>query len=105
MKRTRIKLMPDYGCWPLWGTGSQVGNIDPRMLPLSPKLVSLLERWSRMYNETLDQDHPPNSQFKSEEERRIFNELGRELFQSLRRELGTEYEISYQNHYDEDAFR
>jgi hypothetical protein len=99
----RIKLMPDYGCWPLWITGPEADNIDPRSLPLSPETINKLESWSGMYDETLDQNYPPDSRFKTEEERRRFNLLGRELLQSLERELGNDYAVTYQNHWDDEA--
>ncbi|MHC5729637.1 MAG: hypothetical protein ACYTXY_37035 [Nostoc sp.] len=35
-KAEKIKLMADYGCYPLWWVSSdKIGNIDPETLPLS----------------------------------------------------------------------
>ncbi len=54
-----------------------------------------------MYDETLDQEYPPNSRFRTEDERKRFNLLGRELLQCLRREL-PQLEITYHNHWDDE---
>ena len=91
--------MPDYDCWPLWGVG-EATNIDPKSLPLSPQTIDKLLKWANAYDQTLNQDYPPDSDFKSEKERTGFNLLGRELLQALKQELGHEYEIIYRNHYD-----
>jgi hypothetical protein len=61
-----IKLMADYGCFPLWWASGEVGNIDPNDLPLSPELRQLLADWARAFDQTLNQDYPPDSGFKSE---------------------------------------
>ncbi|BDI18607.1 hypothetical protein ANSO36C_44090 [Nostoc cf. commune SO-36] len=43
-KAEKIKLMPDYGCYPLWWVSSdKIGNIDPETLPLSQKTIKRLK--------------------------------------------------------------
>lgn len=93
---TRIKLMPDYGCWPLWLTdGSGVGNIDPETLPLSAHLRRRLEAWSRRYDETLDEADPASSGFESVEAMDEFRAEGGALRDALTSELGHRWEVVY----------
>jgi hypothetical protein len=91
----KIKLMPDYNCWPLWEAGDEVGNIDPATLPISEKLQQKLLAWSRAYTETLDQDYPPDSKFTSLDNEEAFEKEGLSLRNLLANELGQEYEILY----------
>jgi hypothetical protein len=54
---TKIKLMADYGCYPLWWvSGDLVGNIDPAKLPLSHETINRLYKWAAVYNTTLNWD-------------------------------------------------
>jgi len=90
----RIKIMADYGCWPLWHAGGgEVGNIDPQSLPLSDELKSDLNGWAAKLDGALDWDDPGNTKwpdgFFSE-----FNREGRELAERLRGELGPCYEVA-----------
>jgi hypothetical protein len=57
-----IKLMSDYGCYPLWwdeGSG-KTGNIDPESLPLPPELIDRLNNWGDAFTATLNQEDPAN---------------------------------------------
>lgn len=84
--------MADYGCWPLWELSSEaVGNIDPDDLPISPQLRHKLLEWARLYDETLKEDYPPDSGFKSPALELAFKQSGRELARRLQEELGPEY--------------
>ena len=43
--KEKIKLMADYGCYPLWWVNSQkIGDIDPETLPLSQQTINRLEK-------------------------------------------------------------
>jgi hypothetical protein len=92
-----IKLMPDYGCFPLWeASAGAVGNIDPRTLPLSVGLTSELEKWAEQYDATLDVDNPLSSGFTSSEHERDFADVGRRLCTLIQQELGHEFSIFLQ---------
>lgn len=83
-----IKVMPDYGCFPLWVHGDdEVGNIDPEGLPLSTSLISRLNEWAAEYDKTLDQNYPPNSGFKHREAEVRFVMRGYKLAKELKAEL------------------
>lgn len=85
-----IKVMPDYGCFPLWHSGeNEVGNIDPESLPISSLLVSQLNEWAAEYDATLNQECPPESCFSSKEVEIKFLAKGYELASALKAELGS----------------
>lgn len=61
----KIKLMPNYGCHPLWwaaGSG-KAGNIDPRTLPLKPETIARLEKWADVFDNLFNEDDPASSGF------------------------------------------
>ena len=90
----KVKLMPDYFCYPLWeASPGEFGNIDPSSLPISTALQEKLLDWSRTFDQTLDMDDPSSAGFKSEDTVIAFNRMGAELANQLREELGSEYAI------------
>lgn len=87
-----IKLMADYYCHPLWhACGNEVGDIDPRDLPISSELQTALETWAVMYDETLDKEAPQDSGFLTEALELSFKAEGHRLARCLREELGEGY--------------
>ncbi len=91
-----IKLMADYGCHPLWDIGpTGPRDIDPQNLPLSESLIKKLEIWSRQYDETLNEDYPPDSGFPTTSEHGSFVMQGKYLAQEISKELGSEYKVFY----------
>lgn len=92
-----IKLMPDYGCHPLWDMSpDEYGDIDPLDLPISDALKLRLKVWAAKYDETLDVNYPPNSGFGSEALELEFREEGQLLFKFLQSELGVAYVVAIQ---------
>ena len=90
-----IKLMPDYGCFPLWEASPEAtGNINPDTLPLSASLRSALADWAEQYDATLNADDPLQSGFSSAAEEAAFEQTGQSLLAMLQNELGQEYEVS-----------
>lgn len=92
-----IKLMPDYQCFPLWEASlGQVGNIDPKDLPITDDLRRELLMWANSYNETLNMDDPASSGFPSNEAEMQFKEVGDRLGERLQEELGSEFAVIIQ---------
>ncbi|MDG4826619.1 hypothetical protein O7635_32620 [Asanoa sp. WMMD1127] len=59
-----IKVMDDYGCWPLWVRDSPGGtfeNRDPADLGLTSSLVGRLAAWQRRYESMVDIADPNDS--------------------------------------------
>jgi hypothetical protein len=93
---TRIKLMADYSCWPLWKAGGgEVGNIDPSSLPLSPATRHSLNTWASHYNSWLNRTDPSLSGPKSDADEEAFCAEGRRLWRLLQSELPG-YDVIYQ---------
>jgi hypothetical protein len=97
MKR-KLKLMPDYQCHPLWGSGPEgPGNVDPSTLPLSDTTVAALNRWAQRFDERLNLEDPPHSREPSAAEVEAFEQEGIRLWKQLRQELASGYEVSYRS--------
>jgi len=90
-----IKVMPDYGCEPLWVEG--VGNMPPSSLPISDELAEKLWAWMNDYDRTLNEAYPPESGFSTKEAEQAFVNNGQVLASRLKDELGNEYKIVYFN--------
>lgn len=90
----KIKLMPDYHCYPLWGMDDDNwGNIRPSALPISKALAEDLMQWAAEYDATLNGDDPLNSSFSSAQEEWRFKDQGEKLLDRLRLELGNNYTV------------
>ncbi|WP_433301258.1 hypothetical protein ACQP2F_05575 [Actinoplanes sp. CA-030573] len=86
----RVKLMADYGAFPLWGPG---GELAPDALPLPPWLVAALRDWADEHDRLLG----PAFEWPSEEAKAAFVAGGRRLFHRVRAELGPGYQVVYFN--------
>ncbi|MFN6539639.1 MAG: hypothetical protein RM021_025280 [Nostoc sp. EkiNYC01] len=97
LKTEIIKLMADYGCYPLWWVSSdKVGNIDPETLPLIPETISRLEKWAEVYDAKLNWQNPGDSVgFSSLEAEAAFENEGISLWKQLQKELLPNYEVIY----------
>lgn len=90
-----IKLMADYGCWPLWEASPGIfGDIDPATLPISDELKAQLRDWAEAYDRTLNQDDPRRSGFPSAADEAAFRRTGALLADRLRAELGPGYSVT-----------
>ncbi|MAK61695.1 MAG: hypothetical protein CMK09_12005 [Ponticaulis sp.] len=95
MSDRQFKLMPDYGCHPVWETtDGEYENIDPDSLPISPKLATELTVWAARFDASLNQRDPVSSGFSSNSSARGFDQDGRRLWTELCLEL-PDAEISY----------
>ena len=91
----RIKLMADYGCFPVWYDGQEpdkLGDIDPATLPISPALIADLQTWSAWLDETLDWNDPGNTLWP-DNFWKTYNAEGGKLADRLRQELGSAFEV------------
>jgi hypothetical protein len=95
-----IKLMADYYSFPLWeNSPGKVGNIDPQSLPLSEELKERLDNWSEKYDSILNNEDPAASGFATKENEFNFIREGSELANSLQKELGDSYQVTYYSDY------
>lgn len=90
----KIKLMPDYHCYPLWEESvDEVGNINPSDLPISDDLKMQLIAWAQLYDSTLNMDDPICSGFANGEIEAEFEKTGNSLGERLQCELGPEFYV------------
>lgn len=90
----KIKLMPDYHCFPLWRIDDDICcNIDPYSLPISNILAEELIKWANEYDETLNMNDPVNSGFENTEKEQAFIDKGNNLFKRLKHELRGQYTV------------
>lgn len=83
-----LKLMADYGCFPLWeASPGEVGNVDPRSLPISDQLKERLYNWAESYDAILNMADPASSGFKNKDEEKMFVNDGMIIFRDLSEEL------------------
>ena len=80
-----IKVMADYGAWPLWDTGpTGPNNVNPAELPIPETLRARLFAWARTYDTTLNWDDPLSSPgFSSPDAHNAWVAQGRDLAQQL----------------------
>lgn len=57
-----LRLMPEYGCWPLWGD-TQASNIDPQSLGFSDGLIERINDWDALFQNGYRKDDPLASGF------------------------------------------
>jgi hypothetical protein len=92
----KIKLMADYGCYPLWwASADKAGDIDPQTLPLNQETISRLEKWAEIYDAKLNWEDPDSSGFPSLEAKAAFEAEGITLWKQLQKELAPNYEVVY----------
>ena len=87
----RIKFMPEYHSWPLWHIDyeidGQIGNIDPKNLPISSKLSDDINSWSEIFDSILNMDDPMDSGFNDSLAAENFINYGNDLANRLELEL------------------
>lgn len=94
----QLKIMPEFGCYPLWKKDDTEGifeNIPLDTLMISENLRNLIQEWDNRFQGTYNDDYPPDSGFISKEEANQFEKEGIEIWNRLRNELSKSYEVSY----------
>lgn len=85
----KIKLYCDFFCYSLWIISDDGGveNVSPESLKLSNKLKQKLKTWEEKYDSIFNEEYPPDSKFTTVEEKYQFIELGKEIYNELKKEL------------------
>lgn len=60
---TKVKVMADYGCDPLWSLDDNYWNFSGADLGLSSDLARDFSDWADRYDKSLNPDDPKNSQW------------------------------------------
>ncbi|PSF35676.1 hypothetical protein C7H19_15675 [Aphanothece hegewaldii CCALA 016] len=93
----KIKLMPDYQCFPLWDM-EEPDNIDPKDLPLKKALIDDLYKWAESFDAVLNWTDPTLSGFKNEQDAEAFETEGIRLWLLLREQLKPNYAVYYKSY-------
>lgn len=98
--RYTVRLMFEWGGGSLWcGNDAArdafgVGNIEDE-LPLSAETRRRLEELSVWHDTALNWDYPPDPGPWTPEEEARFDRAAQEILQTLRAELGSDFEVVY----------
>lgn len=89
--------MADFKCFPIWEVfdNNGVDEVDPKGLPITEDLKLALHNWMLCYDQTLNEDYPPDSGFASPAEEAEFGAEGKRLWKELKEQLGPEYRVTY----------
>jgi hypothetical protein len=92
----KIRLMTDYGCYPLWwDEPDKVGDLDPESLPLTQETIQRLYHWADAFEARLNLADPSDSPEITPEEVESFEWEGLSLWKQLNQELYPNYEVVY----------
>ncbi|MFC9749587.1 hypothetical protein [Streptomyces niveus] len=91
-----VRVAADYDCYPVWiREANGLNNVPPSALPVTGQLQSDLDGWGDEFDATLNRDDPAASGFSSAGAEDSFAERGKGLARRLKRELGTEWQVTY----------
>lgn len=92
-----IKIMPEYGCSPLWlyEGYNAAKSIEIKEVNISEGLKSKIQNWADIYESTFNEDYPPDSMFSNSDDEKSFEVEGLEIWKQLQKEIGNEYVIRY----------
>ena len=78
-----LKIMPEYGCSPLWVSDNNrtFKNLDFRKVDSS--LVNRIDVWNQLYQSALNQEYPPESGFVNTIEIYNFEKEGIRIWKDL----------------------
>lgn len=89
MTAPRVRLAPEYGCWPTW---DETGDcLDPADLPIPKDLVDRIARWDDAFQATLDRSYPPDSRFPDDADEAAWRVEGEVIFAALSESLGPDH--------------
>jgi len=93
-----IRFFFDYGGFCLWSgnekTTAKFGSpIHPEKLPLSPETIRRVRELCDWFDRSLNWDYPPDPGPWRQEECDRFNRAAKQLFATIRTELGEAFEM------------
>jgi hypothetical protein len=92
----KIILMSEYECSPCWIIQDGIKHNFPLdSMNITEELTQQIQAWDTKFQATLNQDHPPDSGFDSEDELVAFNKEGEALSTKLFEELCPDSTVEY----------
>lgn len=99
----KLRFVFDYYTYPIWEEFNDgLDNIDPNTLPISQELKQSIYALDDKYQDTYEDSYPPNSDFKTKEEKRYFIEERLALFKRLKAELSNNFKIVLGDSFDDE---
>ncbi len=91
-----IKFGVEYGAPPFFNTDvDKMGHIDFDEMGLSNDLLSRIREWDNDFQNTFDENYPPDSGFKSENDVFLHNLEGKEISVLMQKELGKDFLVEF----------
>lgn len=93
---TRIKMMHDWQCGPLWWTGKspeKLGQIEQGELPIRPELWERLQEWFDDMERTAQHPDPREWGIRDPHDAAAWERRGFDLWMELREHLGDEFHV------------
>jgi hypothetical protein len=93
-----IKIMPEFDMSPLWlkeSANRPYENVSINSLDISNSLIARIIEWDSKYQQTFNEDYPPDSGFTSTQEEEKFEECGMTIWQDLKSELSNKTIVIY----------
>lgn len=104
MTVTRIDVMAEWGCDPVWFAHEDgaVDNVDPISLDIPADLAQSLRDWAQWWDDVFDADYPPDTEFPDESQETEFIRRGEELARRLASVLNPSCPVIYMAAGDQD---
>src|SRR5579863_3841495 len=93
-----LRFLFEYGSFCLWSENEKAETsfgspISPEKLPLSPPTVHRVNEMCEWFDRSLNWDYPPNPGPWRQVECDRFHHAAQHMFETLKRELGTVFEL------------
>jgi len=94
-----LKIKAEYGCSPIWikEEGGIFENIliDDEGLSLPVEIMEVLKKWQDEYENTYDENYPPDSAFSSLDAEKLFNQNGVKIWNDLIEYFNGKFKVIY----------
>lgn len=96
-----LKLSPEYECSPLWVSLDEdlYENVRIDTSPFDEALKRRITNWSKIFENTLNQDYPPDSGFRTVKEEEDFEQAGFNIWNDIKQHYLTLYDMVFYNSY------
>lgn len=92
----KLRFFAEYLAPPFFDPSIEdMGHIESKDLPISTNLLNDIEKWDREYQDTFNDDYPPDSGFATLAAELDFKCRGAVLAERLNEELSDVFQIEY----------
>ena len=96
-----LKLSPEYQCSPLWASldGNFYENLAIDTSHFDEALKERIFNWAKVFEDTLNQDYPPDSGFETTKEEEEFEQIGFDIWEYINQRYPNLYDVIFFNSY------